>query len=536
MSIDGSREDGRKMTRSAGVVGLFTLASRILGLLRDSVAAASFDKQATDAFYVAFTIPNVLRRLLAEGSLTVSFIPVFTEYRDQKGEGETRRMLRATLGATLLVLTVVTALGALASPWIVKLFAYGFVDDAGKFGLTVFLTRVMFVFILAVGLSALSMGVLNACRHFSTPALAPAILNVGQIALVLLGTTTLVGLGYPAITSLAVGVIVGGFAQLVLQLPFQRRLGYLVTPSLELAHAGVVRIAKLMLPSVFGLAIYEVNIVLARQFASFLSAGAVSYLYYSQRLIEFPMGIFAVAMATVAMPSLAAHATAGNLDKLKQTYHYALGMTFFIMLPATAGLFAVSLPITSVLFQRGHFTHEMSVATAATLQAFLAGLWAGAGVRQTAPVFYALQDTVSPVKAAVLSLASYALVAYFFHRHLGTVGLAAAVSVSSVVNFLTLLLLLRRRLGLLGLRSIARSLLLSMAASVVSGGAAWAASLLGDWSRGGVAVRNYVVLLVAVGVGAAVYIALARLFRIPELSELAASFRRRRGGGGGKPT
>ena len=210
---------GPSIARSAGVVGLFTLASRVLGLVRDSVVAAIFPKAATDAFYVAFTIPNVLRQLLAEGSLTGSFIPVFTEYRERRGEDRARDMLRNMLGAAILVLCLVALLGSLGAPWVVRLFAYGFHDQPEKFGLAVLLTRVMFVFIVAVGLTALASGVLNTLRHFACAGPGAGLLNAVIIAVVLGGTGLCAGLGLPPILSLGVGVVLGGFAQLALQLP-----------------------------------------------------------------------------------------------------------------------------------------------------------------------------------------------------------------------------------------------------------------------------------------------------------------------------
>jgi putative peptidoglycan lipid II flippase len=523
-------KEGRQITRSAGVVGLFTLLSRVLGLIRDAVVAARFPKAATDVFFVAFTIPNVLRQLLAEGALTVAFIPVFTEYKEHRTEGEARGMLRAMLGAALLVLGLVTTAGALGAPWVVRLFAYGFVDEPEKLVLAIRLTRFMFVFLLFVGLTALAMGVLNTHRHFAAPASAPAVLNLVTIASIYLAADAAVRLGLPPIFALALGVVLGGAAQLVLQLPFLARYRMLVAPSLGLRHPGVVQVGRLLLPAIFGLAIYQVNIILSRLFASFLDEGSISALYYSQRLIEFPMGIFAVAIATVSMPSLSSQANAGDLDGLKATYRYALGLTLFIMLPATAGLFALALPLTSVLFQRGRFTPELARHTARTLQGFLCGMWAGAGVRQTVPVFYAQKDTRTPVKVACLTVLVYAGTALALRGPLGTVGLALAVAASATVNFLTLLALLRRRLGPIGLRSLGLSALRSLTAAVVAGAAALGVARFGVWEEGGRATRNYGILLGAVLAGIAVYLLLARLLRCPELVELGRAIRRRRSG------
>ena len=514
------------MARSASLVGLLTLLSRILGLVRDAVVAAFYPRQATDAFFIAFRIPNILRRLAGEGSLTVAFIPVYTRYLDQ-GEEEARRMLRSALGLMLVLLCAVTLAGAGLAPWVVRAFAYGFVEDADKLDLAVLLTRIMFVFLVTTGLTALSMGVLNTLRHFAAPALAPVLLNVGIIGAVLGGTSLMAGWGLPGIVACSLGVVLGGAAQVMLQWPVLARRRMLVGPRLDWRHPGVRQVGRLMLPAVFGLAIYEINAIIGGQFASFLSEGSISYLYYAQRLIEFPMGVFVVALATVAMPNLSSHASAGDIEGLKDTYRYALRMVLFIILPATAGLVALATPLTSVLFQRGQFDHSMASRTAVTLLGFLAGLWAGAGVRQTVPVFYALQDTRTPVKAAAVSLVVYVAAAALMYRRLETLGLALAVACSSVVNFGWLVAVLRNRLGRLGLRAVSAS---AIRAGLAAGACAVVARLVatvGAWELGGAAARNYGVLLAAVGAGLATYLVVAWVLRTPELPELVAAFRRR---------
>jgi putative peptidoglycan lipid II flippase len=521
-------EEERQIARSAGLVGFFTLISRILGLVRDAVVAACFSKQATDPFFVAFTIPNVLRQLLAEGALTVAFIPVFTEYREKQGEPAARAMFANMVGATLTVLTLVILAGVFFAPWVVKLFALGFGDEPAKFQLTVLLTRIMFFYLLGVGLTALAMGVLNTLRHFSAPALAPVVLNVVIITTVLLATRSMTYLGLPRVTALAFGVVFGGVAQIALQLPFLARRNMLPAPRFNFLNPGVVRVAKLMLPSIFGLAIYQVNIILSRQFASFLPEGSISYLYYAQRLIEFPMGIFAVAIATVAMPNLASYATAKNFEGMKSTYRYTLSVVFYIILPASAGLLALSWPLTAVLFQRGKFSSDMALQTAITLQGFLVGLWAGAGVRQTVPMFYALQDTKTPVKVACLTVLVYVSMALLLKEHLGTLGLALAVSSSSTVNFVSLLFLLRRRLGLLGLRQVGRTVGKSGIAACIAGGGAWLVARFGPWEQGGSAPLNYVILLSAVGCGILLYALACQMLKVPEQRELLQALARRR--------
>jgi putative peptidoglycan lipid II flippase len=515
-----------QVARKAGLVGLLTLASRVLGLVRDAVVAAMFHKGSTSAFFVAFTIPNVLRRLLAEGALTVAFVPVFTDYKRHKGDAEARAMAANTLGVSLVVLVVVTILGIVFSPWIVRLFADG-LEAKGRLGLTIDLTRVVFPYVVTVGLVALAMGVLNTLGHFSAPAAAPLLLNIGIIGSALLLRDVVVGRGYPQVGTLAVGVLIGGVFQLILQLPALSKRKMLLRPRFDARHPGVVRVARMMLPSLFGLAIYQVNIILSRRFASYLDdVGSISYLYYAQRLIEFPVGIFAVAIATVALPNLSAHAQRNELDDVKATYRYALRVALFVMLPAAAGLIALALPLSAVLFQRGAFDHAMAQQTAITVVGFATGLWASAGVKQTAPVFFAFEDTRTPVVASTIALVVYIIAAWSLYRDYHTFGLAIAVAISSAVNFIVLLAILRARYGKLGMSDVALSSTRSLIGSLGAGFAAWFVAKLGDW-QAGVTVANLAVLFGAVAAGGVAYVAVAALLRSAELRELWGAVRRK---------
>ncbi len=526
---DGSGSGGkRRIVRAAGWVGLLTLVSRILGMVRDMVIAALFSKTTTDAFFVAFTIPNVLRRLLAEGTLTVAFIPIFTDYRDNRGEQESREFLDAAWTSLALLLLVVSVLGVLLAPWLVRLFAWGYLDEPDKFALAVRLTQVMFPYIFFVSLMALCMGVLNTVGHFTAPAVAPVLLNVMMVGCTVALWRPLQHAGYPPVYGLGIGVIAGGLSQLLLQLPVMARRGYLPRLRARLRHPGVARMLKLMAPAVFGLALYQVNVILARLLASFLQEGAVTYLYYSQRLIEFPMGVFAVAVATAAMPTFSKHAAAGELDQLKETFNDSLRLTFFIIVPAMVGLLALGGPIIAVLFERGRFTPEMTAATNQALFAFSISLWAAAGIRMAVPVYYALEDSRTPVKVAAVSLLVYVTAGLILMWPLKHVGLALAISLSSMVNFILLMILLRRRIGRLGLRSVAKSLVRSGIAALVMGAAAWGLfhGLLGLGLNHGLARLGAV--LVAVAVAGGVYFGMAVLLGCPELRELLAALRRRR--------
>ncbi|MFH2010975.1 MAG: murein biosynthesis integral membrane protein MurJ, partial [bacterium] len=516
-----------RLVRAAGWVSLLTMVSRVLGMVRDMVVAALFTKTTTDAFFVAFTIPNVLRRLLAEGTLTVAFIPIFTDSRENVGEQESREFLNAAWTSLAIVLLVVSALGVLAAPWLVYLFAGGYADEPAKFALAVRLTQVMFPYIFFVSLMALCMGALNTVGHFTAPAVAPVLLNVLMIGCTVALWRPLQSAGYNPVYGLAVGVIAGGAAQLLLQLPVMARRGYLPRLRLHLRHPGVVQMAKLMAPAVFGLALYQVNVVLARLLASFLADGTVTYLYYSQRLIELPMGIFAVAVATAAMPALSRHAASGDLAQLKEVYADSLRLNLFVVIPAMVGLLVVGEPIIAVIFERGRFTPAMTHETYRALFGFAVSLWAAAGIRLTVPVFFALQDSKTPVKVALVALVAYVGAGLAMMWPLQHLGLALAISLSSVVNFTLLVILLRRRLGRLGLRKVVGSAARALAASAVMGAVAWGGCRLMARPGFGRGFGRAAVLLGAVTVAGFVYFGAAALLRCPELSELWRALRRR---------
>lgn len=522
------------LVRSAGLVGLLTLASRVLGLLRDAVLAAHFRQGGTDAFFVAFTIPNVLRRLLAEGALTAIFVPLLTECRQQRGEAAARELLAATLGAALALWTLVCLIGIVCAPLIVPLFAYGFHEDPAKLSLAVLLTRLTFPFLISVGLVALAMGALNSAGSFAAPALAPAVLNLAIIAAVVGLAPQMVRLGWPPVTSAAVGVLLGGALQVAAQLPSLRRHGLLLRPTLHWGHPALRHLGRLMVPSVFGLAVYQLNVILMRQFASFMDEGVISATYYAQRLIEFPLGVVAVAIATVTMPAFAAHASAGELELLKRSFREALRLVLFALLPASTGLIALALPVTVVLFQRGAFTALLARETAGMLAAFAAGLWAAGAVRQLVPLFFVLHDTRTPVKTAALSLLVFAGAALLLRGPLGGPGLALAVSLASVAQLGLLLLALRRRHGPLGLRALAGSTVRAALAAVLSAVAAGAVAGIGRWEADGASLHNQLVLVLAVVVGGVSFFVLAALLRCPELEQVAALLRHRpRGGAAG---
>jgi len=455
VSSDGARLTGeatapaghsarRGVVRAAAVVGAATLASRILGFLRDLVVAQAFGAgPATDAFFVAFRLPNLLRRLVAEGALSSAFIPVFTEYLTTRSRAELIRMFRAVAGAMIVVLAVLTVAGVLGAPLLVRVMAPGFFADPATGTLTVRLTRLMFPYLLFVGLGALAMGMLNAHRHFVTPALAPVMLNLAIIGAVF---GVVPHLAEP-VFGLAVGVLVGGLGQLAIQLPALARRGLLVVPALDRHHPAVARIVRLMTPVALGQSATQLNILVDTVIASFLVGGSVSYLYYADRLVEFPLGVFGIAIATAVLPTLSEQAASRNPAALRATLSFAQRLAAFICLPAAVGLLLLREPLVRVLYQRGEFGPLETAQTAWALGFYALGLVGFASVKIGAQAFYALGDTRTPVKIAVGAMVLNSVLAVALAFPLRHGGLALATSCSATANALALAWLLRRRLG-----------------------------------------------------------------------------------------
>jgi putative peptidoglycan lipid II flippase len=444
----------QQVVGALGAIGAATLASRILGFVRDMVVALVFGAgPVTDAFFVAFRIPNILRRLLAEGALSTAVIPVFTEYAVNRPRDALIRMLRAVLTGALLVLGVTTVAGIGAAPWLVAVIAPGFASDPGQHALATLLTRAMFPYLALVGLAALAMGILNSQGRFFAAALGPAVLNVGMIAAVLV----LAGRVEPPILALALGVLGGGAGQLLVQLPGLHRLGLLVTPSGELRHPALGRVARLLLPAVFGLAAVQVMVFVNTLLASLLPAGSISFLYYADRVMEFPLGIFGIALASASLPAMSRQAAAGDLRGVAATLNLALRLAAFVSLPATVGLILLSTPITRVLFERGRFGPADTEATAAALVWYAVGLAGFAGARITAQAFYAISAPGTAVRLGVLAISANVVAAVALMGPMGHGGLAAAASLGAYVNLGGLVWAARRRFGPLGGRALLRS-------------------------------------------------------------------------------
>lgn len=515
------------IARRAGVVAAGTLSSRVLGFARDIVFAAVFPAAATDLFFVAFTIPNALRVLLGEGAVSSAVVPVFSEVRAEQGEEAARRYFAALTGLLGLTLLAVTIVGVLAAPALVSLYATGYLDDPARFDRTVQLTRAVFPYIFFIGLAALGIGGLNALRRFAVPAFAPALLNVALIAAAFTLVEPAVGLGLPPVGALCLGAVIGGVLQWVVQWPVQRRVGLARRPRLDLSSPPVRRTLRLMVPLLAGFGVYQLNTMLGRSFATFLPTGSQSFIWYGQRLVEIPQGMFALAIAAAALPTLSDLRARGDHERVREVFGYALRLTLFLAIPSTVALAVLAEPIVAVAFGRGEFSRAEVLETAASLRWQALGVWAIASVRTAVPMFFAYQDTRSPVIASAANLVIFAAAGWGLMGPFEHVGIAMALSAAGVAQLATLLVLLRRRVGRLGLRRVAASGLRIAAASGAMGAACWAIARAGDWPLGGNHGPNVAWLVAAVVGGAATYLGAAALLRVPELADLAAAVRRR---------
>lgn len=509
--------ENRNVTRAAGVVGVATLVSRIFGYVRDMVLASFFGAgMAADAFIAAFRIPNLLRRLFGEGSLSIAFVPVFTETMLKGDREDAFRLAVSSLKLLLLGLSVVTVVGVLSAPLIIHLVAPGFSAFPEKMALTVWLTRIMFPYVILIGLVALCMGILNVLGHFAAPAIAPVLLNLAMIAAVF-AVARFSDSETVRVVGLAGGVLLGGVLQLALQLPYLVRYGIRFWTRSGLWHPGMKKVGLLMLPTIFGAAVYQINILVGTLLASLLPEGSVSYLYYADRLVQFPLGIFAQAAATAVLPSLSRQAANGDHDGLAHTFGHAMSLVLFITIPAMVGLVVLRDPLVALLFKRGAFDVQTTRLTADALLYYALGLWAFSGVRIVVSTFYALQDTRTPVVTATISIAVNILLGMALMGPMRHCGLALATSLASMVNLVLLVVALRRKLGVIRWRLIFSSCLKTLVASgLMALGVMVTCRLMIPGGAASGTLSLLTAIVAAVVGGSVVFFAAAWTMKIPE--------------------
>ena len=455
----------KSIAKSAGVIGLATSLSRVLGLVREVVIANFFGTGlAAQAFVVAFRIPNLLRDLIGEGATNAAFVPVFTEELARKGKSEFLKLAQVILNILFIALLILTILGIFASPLIVKLIAPGFYVDKVKFQLAVKLTQILFPFLMLVGFWAYAMAVLNTFNHFAAPAFGSSVLNLAIILCAMWFGENIFGL-----TS---GVLIGGVLQLLLQFPPLYLKGWRFRITKEFSHPKVKRIGVLLIPRALGTCVYQVNVFVSTILASFSSIageGAVAALNYANRLWQLPLAIFGHALAQAALPTMSRQVALNDMDELKNTLLFSLRALFFILIPSSVGLMVLSAPITKIVFQRGAFNAYSTQITSDALFFYAIGLVAVGGIKVLANGFYSLQDTKTPVKVAVFSLIINVALSILLMRPLKSGGIALANSMAAIFNCVFLYVYLRKRIGPIGVSRILDSIFKILFAGLVMG-------------------------------------------------------------------
>jgi putative peptidoglycan lipid II flippase len=514
--------------RSAGVVTLGTLTSRILGLVRDVVSAALVGTAwVWDAFIVAFTIPNLLRRMLGEGALSAAFIPVFAEEMEAGGRERAMRFFNVTLTLLVLVLVALLVLG-FAATFLVP--TGWFAETDAKAALTLELLRIMLPYMVLVCVMALLMGVLNSLGHFFTPAVAPAVLNLCWIAGLLAAAPLLGDSPLDLVRALAVSVLVGGVLQLAVQIPAMRASGIPISPSLDVGNPAFRRMLTRLLPVVIGLAPVQLNIAADRFIAEFLieGDGANSYLFYGMRLMQLPLALIGIAMGVAVFPAFSRLAAAGKRGELATEIGHALKLTLFLALPAGVGLAVLSKPLIALIYQHGQFDAVSTDATSQVLLFYAIGVFATCGLQVVTRAFYAAGDMSTPVKVAALVVVLNLGLNLALVGSMKWSGLALATSITAIVNLAILTVLARRRLKLLALRPVIRSALGSLVAALACGAAAGVV-LAAGWSLlpGDGLLERLARVVVPIGAGGAAFVLTAHLLRLPELREMVGVLRRR---------
>ncbi len=465
------------LLRALATVSSMTLLSRILGFVRDFVVARTFGAGlATDAFFVAFKLPNLLRRMFAEGAFSQAFVPILGEYKNQRGEPETLLLIDHVTSILALVLFAVTAIGVAAAPLLVWISAPGFAADAGKFELTIQLTRITFPYILFMSLVALAGGILNTMSRFALPAFTPVLLNVVFIVMALFAAPYF----DPPVLALAWAVFLGGVVQLAVQIPALRRVAMLPRPSLNWRAAwqdpGVRRILTLMGPAVLGVSVSQISLLINTIFASFLKTGSVSWLYYADRLMEFPSGMLGAALGTILLPSLSRYHASANQREYSNLLDWGLRLTLLLAAPAALALAVLAVPLIATLFHHGAFTGDDVFQTRQALVAYSIGLVGLILVKVLAPGFYARQNVRTPVKIGLITLVATQAMNLAFIGWLQHAGLALSIGLAACLNAALLYRGLRRHDVYHPQPGWMAFSLKLLAALAIMGGALWLAS------------------------------------------------------------
>jgi putative peptidoglycan lipid II flippase len=513
----------KSLLGAAGSVSIATMISRILGVVREMVMARYFGAGFfTDAFYTAYRIPNLLRDLFAEGALSSAFVPTFIRTRNQKGNHEAWLLANMVINALAILLGATTLLFFFGADWFVYLLASGFAEIPEKFELTVQMTRIMSPFLLCVAMAAVVMGMLNAFGFFFIPALAPSSFNVCVILAGIFLSPVMPRFGLEPIVSMALGALLGGLSQFLVQVPKAHRVGFRYRLKLNLSYPGLRHMGKLMLPAVIGLSATQINILVDNQLASHLGNGPVSWLNYAFRLMQLPIGVFGVAIATATLATVSHHAASNSIDQVRKTILSSLRLAACLTFPSTAGLILFREEIVRLLYQRGSFTPEDTVETSNVLIYYAFALFAYSAVKILVPTFYALNDTRTPVKLSVISIAAKVALNFLFVVPLGCAGLALATAMASWLNFSLLLHSLSSRTGApWGWSQLRIYLRIGLATAVMVGFSLAVFELISLLAPLGGTPGLALNLGLAISAAILVFLPLLRLFGIKEAGEIA---------------
>jgi putative peptidoglycan lipid II flippase len=507
------------IAKSATKVSLITMLSRVMGYLRDSISAALLGVGlVSDAFYVAFRIPNLLRNLLAEGALSSAFIPVFTDYLEKKDKKDTWMMAANVMTVLTIILVIVTALGMTFSDPIVRLIAPGFSSDPFKFKLTVELTRWFFPFILLVSVAALLLGILNSLKKFSMPAFAPVVLNLAMILAGLFICPRLGSKPEQQVWGWVIGALAGGLLQIIIQWVPAAKEGFKWKFIVDLKDAGLRRIGKLMIPATIAQSVTQINLLVNTILASFLAGGAVTYLYYGNRIMQLPFGVFGVAIATVSFPYISQYVSRNDYKSLREVIHSSLKQVFFIVIPCSAGLIFLSTPINTLLFYYGRFTLDDAMRTANVSIMYCIAIFAFSGIKILTQVFYAIDRASTAVKISTASMFLNILFCVALMWKMDYLGLALATSLAGIIQYFLLYYFVEKYVGDIKTKELTIFSMKILIISALMGGCVMLLSnfLTAAWNPGMSRKMNAIIVLICMAAGTLIYAGLLFVFRIKE--------------------
>lgn len=499
------------------------MASRVMGFIRDMLMASYFGATVmSDAFFVAFRIPNLLRRFIAEGTLTVAFIPIYTDVLMKKGEDEALRLAQKVFTMQMAAILALTAAGIIFSPQIVEIMGYGF-TDRNIIGITVDINRIMFPYLFFVGLVAFSMGILNSHGYFFAPAFSTVLFNLG----IIIGIVFFSRFFDQPLYGVSIGVLLGGFLQFILQIPYMIKAGFRVKISFDFRNPSIRRIMRLFVLAFYANGIIQINILISTIFATSLPAGSLSYIYYSDRLVELVLGIFIISISSVILPEMSKLSSSEDHGKMKELYTSSIRSALFLAIPACVALMALGLPIISVLFVRNKFTMDDAVMTQSALFFAAAGIPSVSILRITTPAFFSLEDVRKPVISATVGLAVFLISGYtLMHTGLKHAGLTLANSLSVTVQMALLLFWLQKKIGRISPEKIIPALAKYLFSSLVMGGAVYWLSVMVPWDSGGLILKAGSLMAIILS-GSIIYFGLCYFLKVEEFTYLKRKMRER---------